>query len=183
MTVPIHLLVCLQRDFQSLQLSWHKTFHGCANRQTCVSSGSCFNEPQGLTANLALLRAAICWSQENYLFQDLNSGAVCKVVGLQCLESITTPFPAVFSSYITWDTIHFSPLKTNLSSLYPSGNVDHSGAFATDFGRLWFKLSSGLDFLSEIVYERTNFRIISQDFIYFCFFPSIDPEFLWVLQS
>lgn len=139
MTVPIQLLVRLQRDFQSLQLSWHKTFHGCANRQTCVSSGSCFNEPQSLTANLALLRVAICRSQENYIFQDLNSGAVCKAVGLQCLESITTPLAAVFSSYISWDTIHFSPLKTSLSSLYPSGHVDHFRAFATDFGRIWFR--------------------------------------------
>lgn len=139
MTVPVCLLVCLQRDFQSLQLSWHKTFHGCANRQTCVSTGSCFNEPQGLTANLALLRAAICWSQENYLFQDLSWGAVCGIVELQCLESITTPFAAAFSSCITWDTIHFSSLKTSLSSLYPSGHVDHPGVFATDFGRIWFR--------------------------------------------
>lgn len=76
MTVLVRLLVYLQRGFQSLQLSWHKTFRGCANRQTCVSTGSCFNEPQGLTANLALLRAAICWSQENYLFQDLSWGCL-----------------------------------------------------------------------------------------------------------
>lgn len=101
MIVPIHLFVCLQRDFQSLQLSWHKMLHGCASRQTCVSPGSCFNEPQGLTASFPLLRAAICQSQENYIFQDLSSGAACKVVGLQCLESITTPFAAAFSSCIT----------------------------------------------------------------------------------
>lgn len=115
-------------------------FHGCANRQACVSPGSCFNEPQGLTASLTPWRAEICPSQENYLFQDLSSGGVCRVVGLQCLEGIATPFAAAaFSPCITWDTIHFSPLKTNLSSLYPSGHIDHSGAFATDFGRIWFR--------------------------------------------
>lgn len=45
------------------------------------------------------------------------------------------------------------------------------------------ELSPGLDFLSEIVYERVSLRILSQESIYFSFFPSIRAGFLWVLQS